>query len=205
MKISILLLLLLCGLVSSVQAQDKPAAPDMTFAYINDLGLLKSLEPLKLSQEQLNAIVAEMKAIYKDGEAGRKADADALKALSADVTKARTSALAGEPVPAELETRVKKAFQESDARIADARKKAVSRLLVVFKKNLTSTQMDTIEAQAKKVLGGTLIPNEFKKDPSKAPKEVVQDLMVSNFIDTVLLNERAIEVFSALKIAPAKP
>ena len=201
----------LAGAAKPVAAKAAPAvvadtAPLTVLAQINDLGLLKALLPLKLTGEQIGALLTAMRAAAEDGKKRAQADDAALRALAADVAKAHAEALAGNAIPDELETRVAAASATAETRGKRARAAATGKILDAAHDALTPEQQDRIEAASEKALGGKLVPKEFQADPSKAPKQAVRDLAMAQFIQNVLLNERSIEVLSQMKpSAPAKP
>jgi hypothetical protein len=121
------------------------------------------------------------------------------------VAKARAEALAGTPVPPELEARVAATAKAAEARRKKARTAAIGRILGALKAGLTSEQVAGIAARAEKVLGGKLVPPQYRQTPDKAPKEAVQDLAVAYFVEQVLLNDRAIDVVSQMKPTAAGP
>lgn len=205
-------LVALIGTAPAVRAQEKPAPPTAPAAnpmtvvmHINDLGLLKAIGPLNLTQGQIDGLLAILKQVAKDAEARVRQDEDVLRALAADVDKARVEALAGGPISTELETRVQKISRDAEQRQRAAKDLAVRRILGVAKTVLTPAQRDLISAQSEKALGGKLVPREFRQDPAKAPKEAVLDLATAKFIEMVLLNDRAIDVLSRMKPKPAAP
>lgn len=206
---------LFCLPISAAVAQEPPPTPPPTAAaagavyveaqatlvQINDLSILRDLNPLKLTKEQIDTFLAVMRAIAADGEKRRKQDADALRVIAPEIRAAYETAVGGGVVPAALDTRVRQVFQESAARLAAARRNAIGRLLIVAREDLTPAQKDNIEALSVKTFGGKRIPKEYQKDPSKAPREVVQDLALAAFIEQVLLSDRAIEVLAKVKPA----
>lgn len=180
-------------------AASRGLPPATTIAFINDLGLLKALVPLKLTPDQNTRLLAILRQIAEEAKTRAKQDEDALRALSADVETARRDALAGVPVTQELEERVAQAAKAAEERSQRARRGAANRILGVAKAALTPEQRVLIAEQSVKALGGQLVPRQYQSDPSKAPPEVVQDLATVSFIERVLLNERAIEVLSQMK------
>lgn len=167
-------------------------------AQINDLGLLKALLPLKLTDDQRAKLLDILRQVAQQAKSRARQDEAALRALAADVAKARAEALAGTDVPAELEERVAAARKAAEDRQKRARADAIGRILAVAKATLTPEQRERISAQSVKALGGRLVPREFRNNPDKAPREAVLDLATASFIEWVLLNERAIEVLSQM-------
>lgn len=184
-----------------------PAAPAqkafLAYRDVNDLGLIRALEPLKLSSEQRDKFLALLRQIESEFKKRVDDDDAAMAALSEEIAKARQGALAGEPVDKELEARIGAAIKARNDRYAKARSAAIGRIVVLARTALTPVQKDHIEAESVRVLGGKRVPREFRADPSKAPKEAVQDLAVAAFAENVLLNDRSIEVLAALKLPPA--
>ena len=170
---------------------------------INDLGLLKALQPVKLTGEQVTALVPVLREVADQGKALLRQDEEALRAIATDVEKARSAALAGTPVPADLEARVEATAKAAEARRKKARTAAVGRIVGALKTGLTPEQLTGIAARVEKVLGGKLVPPQYKQTPSKAPREAVQDLAVAYFVEQVLLNERAVDVVSQMKPPPS--
>lgn len=168
---------------------------------INDLGVLRALAPLKLTRDQTQTLLAVTRALYAEVEKRRGQDAETLRALAPDVRRHYEAGLRGEEIPAEIDEKVGKAFKESEARNAAAKRNAIGRLLIVLKEDFTPAQKAHIEAESVKVFGGKRVPKQYAQDPSKAPKEVVQDLALAAFAERVLLNERIVEVLSRLNSA----
>lgn len=203
----------LAGLVSAAAASAQVSAPPpaagadpvVILANINDLGLLRALLPLKLAAPQISALKDVFAKIVEEDKVRVQQDKDGLRALAADVERTRTLALAGEPIPAELEARVAATAKAAQARERLAKNSAIQRVLVVVKQSFTPEQQKQMADQAMKVPGGRRVPREYALAPQKAPAAVVQDLAVAFFIENVLLNDRAPQVIGALKPAPAAP
>ncbi len=172
-------------------------------ANINDLGLLHALLPLKLTAPEISALKDVFAKIIVDDKTRLQQDADGLRALAAGVERTRTLALAGEPIPAELEARVAAAAKAAQNRERTTRSSAIQRVLVVVKQTFTPEQQKQMADQAMKVPGGKRVPREYALAPKKAPASMVQDLAVAFFIEKVLLNDRAPQVINALKPAAA--
>lgn len=196
------------GSGARAQPQERAAAPaaaaagvdpDHVLAGINDLGLLKALLPLRLTDEQRTRLLATLRQVAEEGKTAMKQDAEALRALAAEIEQARAGALAGTPISSELEARVAAAGKAAEARHKRARTAALGRILVVAKEVLTPEQREEIEAQSERANGGRLVPRQYQSDPSKAPREAILDLASASFIERVLLNGRAIEVLSQMK------
>jgi hypothetical protein len=179
-----------------------PADVQKTLNEIGDLDILKALVPLKLTPEQIEKLREVLGTVAAAGEAKRKADNDAIRALATDVSKARTEALAGGDISAELEQRVLKAFGDVEKRFAETKKEAVNAIYGVARPLLTETQKDEIDRQVVKMLGGKrLVPKEYQKDPKKAPKEALQDLSLAYYIERILLYDRTRDLLSKIKPA----
>jgi hypothetical protein len=191
-------------------AHDPPAAPAIAIpadvqtilSHIGDLNILKVLVPLHLTAGEIEKLLVPMRAIAAEGEAKRKQDYEALRSLADDVKKARSDALNGDAVPGEVEQKVIKASNASEDRYAAAKKDAIARIVAVAKETLTPAQKDQVEAQVTQMLGGRrLVPREYRDRPSQAPKEVVQDLALSAFVERVLILDRTAELLSEMKSA----
>ena len=178
---------------------NKNADVGVVLGTINDLGLLRALQPVKLTPAQLNPLLALLRTLEDEARAGYKKDDDALRAVAAEVEKARAAALTGAPIPAELEARVAALAKAAEERVKKVRNDAVLRLLVVIKETFTPEQQKAMASQTEKVLGGKRVPREFAANPSKAPPQVVQDLAVAYFIEKIFLNERSVLVLSQMK------
>jgi hypothetical protein len=180
-----------------------PSDPATVLMHINDLGLLRALRPLQLTQAQISALVEVLRAVEKDDAARVRQDEEALRALAGDVARAHTAALAGTPIPTELETRVADAGKAADARLRKAKNDAVLRILVVARASLTPEQQKQIAQTSLKVSGASrsrVLREAYTKDAEKA-----QNLGVAYFIEDVLLNPRAITVLGQMKPAVAAP
>ena len=176
-----------------------PGNAAAVLANINDLGLLKALQPVKLTSEQAAKLVPVLREVADQSKALVRQDEEALRALAADVERARTEALAGTPVPAELEARVEATAKAAEARRKKARAAAIGRILGALKSTLTPEQLAGIAGSVEKVLGVKLVPPRYKQAPDKAPREAVQDLAVAYFVEQVLLNDRAVDMVAQMK------
>lgn len=167
---------------------------------VADLDLLKALVPLRLTKDQTTKLIVPLRKASEAGVAARKDDETAVRALAAEVTKARTGALAGTPVGADMENRVVKLLADSEERTTKVRKEGATAVQSVARDILTSEQKDEIERQVGKMLGGKrLIPAKYRANPSQAPKEEVQNLAVGVFIERILLNDRALSLLPLLQ------
>lgn len=209
-------LVVLAGLAAATAAAAQVAAPPppvvdggreadpvAILVNINDLGLLRALLPLKLTAPEINALKDVFAKIVAEEKARIRQDEDGLRTVAADVERTRTLALAGEPIPAELEARVAAIARAAQNRERLAKNSAIQRVLVVVKQSFTPEQQKQMADQAMKVPGGKRVPREYALAPEKAPASVVQDLAVAFFIEKVLLNDRAPQVIGALKPAAA--
>lgn len=189
-------------------ATEKPAGSNVPadiqrgVEQIADLDLLKALLPLKLTAEQRDKLVAGLKAASASNEARLKADHEAWRKVLPAIEKAHADALMGTPMPPEVEASILKLLSDSEKRINSSKKELVNRIFVVAKEVLTPTQIDEVERQTSKMLGGKrLVPREYKNNPSQAPKEVVQDLMLQMYVERIFLFERTLTVLSRLQLA----
>jgi hypothetical protein len=206
----LILTLLVLGGGRTAMAQQTPQPPpadiQKVFNEVADLDLLKALAPLRLTEDQIRKLVDIMKSASALGEQKRKEDYAAWRALAEDVAKARQDALNGTEMSAEVEARIVKGINESEKRVQDLRQEGVSRIFSVAREALTTGQKDEIEKQVSKMLGGKrLVPREFKDNPSKAPKEAVQDLMLMVFVERILATDRAMSLLGKIKPASATP
>lgn len=170
---------------------------------INDLGVLRALAPLKLTRDQIDTLIAVTRALYVEAEKRRGQDAEALRALGPDARRYFEAGLRGEEIPAEIDERAGKVFKDIETRNAAAKRNATGRLLIVLKEDFTPAQKAHVEAASVKVFGGKRVPKEYAQDPSRAPREVVQDLALAAFAERVLLNDRIVEVLTRLRAASA--
>ncbi len=172
---------------------------------IADLDLLKVLQPLKLTKDQREKLLVPLREAVKVGAARRKEDYDGLRALGAEIAKARTEAINGASIPADLEAKVTKTVIASDERANAARKQAVASIGAVANDILTSEQKDAMEKLVGKALGGKrLVPAKYRANPNSAPKAEVQALALAFYVEQVLLNERAVDLLTQMKdTAPA--
>ena len=189
-----------------------PADVQKTLTDISDLSLLRALLPVKLKPEQIDKILAPLQTVRNEGASRRKADEDAVRALSAEVTKTRTSALTkGEPIPAETEAKIVKLYADADKRFAAAKKKAIDQILPVIQITLTPEQRTTVKNYVQdKMLDG-------KKFSDKAKPDAIENAALEIYIERILLDERTIAVLTALRagsktadetpapVAPAAP
>ena len=169
---------------------------------ISDLALLQSLAPLKLTAAQIDKLLPSLKKARARAVELNRQDDEALARISPEVTKAREQALKGEGVPETIEKTVREVQRLAASRRLEATRTTVKDVLESFRELLTDSQKSEIEKQSEKLFGGKRVPKEYAKDPGKAPKEVVQDLALSAFIERVLLFDRAFTLLEKLKAAP---
>ncbi|MDX1935205.1 MAG: hypothetical protein SFU56_21620 [Capsulimonadales bacterium] len=189
---------------AAAPAAGQPPAPPADVAKvlsdIADLDLLKALAPLKLTSEQIGKIKTPLKEIATENAARRKADYEVLRALAADLSRAREEALAGGTVSTETENKVMKTFNAAEDRLIKVREDAVNRVFAAVKESLTADQKDEVERQVGKMLGGKrLIPKEYRNDPRKAPKEAVQALALRMYVERILIADRTLDLLEAMK------
>jgi len=172
---------------------------------IDDLNLLKSLIPLKMTSEQIEALVVPMKAASTAAAALQKQADDAVVALATDIGKAHSGALAGTAISEALEKKVAESAKAAADRYQAARRKAVSEILEVAKVQFTATQKQEIEKQCIAFYGGKRVPGKYKEDPSKAPRQEVLDLAVQGYIEQVMLFDRTLILMEKMRAAQNKP
>lgn len=203
-----LLSALLIALPALAQGGETKATPNAAALkvreQIDDLSLLKSLIPLKLTAEQIDALVVPMRAASTAATALQKQSDEAVTALAADINKAYTGALAGTPISDALEKKVADGNKAAADRYQAARRKAVSEILTVAKLQLTSTQKEEIEKQCIAFYGGKRVPARYKEDPSKAPRQEVLDLAVQGYIEQILLFDRTATLLEKMRAAQTK-
>lgn len=203
------LLAALC-LVPVQDSKPAPKAPELKAAALKvqedlaDVAILQSLAPLKWTPEQLAQLLPALKKAQEVARDITRQDNEALVKLADDVQKARLASIGGATVPEALETRVNEMRRQAATRSVAATRKTVLELLGVLRGLLTDTQKAEIERQSEKFYGGKRVPKEYAKKPADAPKEVVQDLAISAYIENVLLFDRAIPLLEAMKAALAK-
>lgn len=177
-----------------------PADVQTTLYKVGDLDILKALLPLKLTDTQRTKLKSALQEILAAREEKRKEDYTAMRAITDEINKARTAALnEGTEIPPELETKILKAFADSEKRFQAFNKDALQKVFAFAKPLLTPQQMDTIEKSAEKMLGGKRVPREYAKKPASAPKEKVQDLALVTYIERILLYDRTVDLLDKLK------
>lgn len=191
--------------------QQAPAVPTDTAKkalavqeHIADLSLLQSLTPLKLTAPQIEKLLPILKKARERAVELNRQDDEALAALTGEVAKARAQAIAEGTFPETIEKRIGETQRLSASRRLETTRKTVAEVLESLREILTPTQKDEIEQQSEKYFGGKRVPKEYGKEPSKAPKSVVQDLAISAYIERVLLFDRSITLLELIKAAASK-
>lgn len=170
---------------------------------IADLTLLQSLTPLKLAPDQIEKLLPILKKARERAVELNRQDDEALVKLGPEVAKARTEAITQGSVPETIEKRIGETQRLAASRRLETTRKTVAEALEALREIFTTSQKDEIERQSEKYFGGKRVPREYAKEPSKAPKAVVQDLAISAYIERVLLFDRTIPLLELLK--GAKP
>lgn len=204
-----LLLVALC-LIPAQETKPSPKAPELASAALKvqeelaDLALLQSITPLKWTPQQLDKLIVALKKAQVTAREVTRQDNEALVKLADEIHKTRAETIAGAVVPEALETKVLEMRRQAATRSATTTRKTVLELLAVLRELLTDTQKSEMERLSEKFYGGKRVPKEYAKKPADAPKEVVQDLAISAYIETVLLFDRAIPLLEAMKAAAPK-
>jgi hypothetical protein len=170
-----------------------------------DLVLLQALVPLRLTESQIERLLPPIRAAQTEYVQLQRKDDEGLKALEAELTKARDAAIAGTLPDAALEKKVLAEDKASLTRLAESKKKVTLEVLTVLVEVLTADQKDEIERQSEKVFGGKRVPREFANNPSKAPKDQVQALALAAYIERVLLIDRTLPLLEKMKANPTPP
>ena len=182
-----------------------PADVQKTMDQIGDLDLLVALTPLKLTPPQIDTLLTLLKSIAREGEAKTKKDYELVRALAADVTKARTGMLAGKPLDTDLEARINKTNMEMEARYEAARADAAIRIAQTLKETLTPEQAALVAGQFAKINKGHLVlPASLRNSTPQKTKDYINGLALESFASRILLPERAIALLTALKTPPAE-
>ena len=183
-----------------------PAEIVKTLTDIGDLELVRALQPLQLTAAQIETLLLPMKQVLDGGEKERKTDYDALRALSADVTKARDAALKGDPIPTDLDEKIRKASEASADRFLAVKKAAVSKIYNMALVTLSDAQKEEVVRQVTKMLDGRRpIPTEFKDKPNLAPKDKIQEAALGVYTERILILERVPEILAKMKPAILPP
>lgn len=169
-----------------------------------DLAILQSLTVLKWTPEQLTKLIPILQKARKSAvDLNTQDDADLVR-FAAETAKVRTAAIAGESVPQEFEKKINEMRRVSAARRAAAVRKTTGETLSDLREILTESQKTEIEHLSETFYGGKRVPKEFAKKPADAPKEVVQDLAITAYIENVLLFDRTLTLLEAMKVAAPK-
>lgn len=179
-----------------------PADVQKTLYEIGDFELIKALAPLRLTASQIERLNKTLNEILKGGEGQRKTDYEAVRALAAEVSKARDVALNGEPVPAELTAKIQKASDGAVSRYEAAKRSAITTVFGAASAILTDEQKDEVVAQVTKMIGRKPIPAEFAKKPNLAPPDKVRDVALGVYTERILILERIPELLAKMKPAP---
>lgn len=171
---------------------------------LSDIDLLRPFLPLSLTRKQVDDIVAAMKETSAISTEVKRQDEEATRALAADIAKVRADALKGTLIPTAFDAKIAAAAKASDQRLAEAKQKAIKKLLTTLDATLTSSQKETVFEWEKQQLGGGYrVPAEYKSDPSKAPKEIVRALALVELIKYALLSDRTLTLLQQYKPADA--
>ncbi|GAB4453519.1 MAG: hypothetical protein OHK0029_06520 [Armatimonadaceae bacterium] len=178
-----------------------PADVQAVMDQVADLDLLKALLPLRLTEEQRVKLLDVVKAAAAANSRRRDEEYANWRKVREQVNQAHASALTGKPLPPEAESAIVQALTDSERRFEKARKEMTNRIYAGAREIFTPRQRDEIEQQASKMLGGKrLVPREYKDNPSQAPKDVVQDLMLQVYVERILLFERTIYVLEKMRL-----
>lgn len=207
---NILLLIPLAGILLGAPrtpAGPPTASPEAIRARdaVADIVLLQSLIPLKLTAEQIDRLLPTMKAAQEDYLKLVRRDDDALKALEPTLTRMRAEAIEGKLPSAEDEKKITDANKAAEARAAEARKKATLDLLAQTLAVFNDDQKAEVQRQSDALYGGKRVPRAFVNNPSKAPKDQVEALALSAYIERVLLIDRTIALLEKMRAAASAP
>lgn len=147
------LLLLGCAYATRVaRAQaDAATAPAVELIdLINDIDKLRVLNPLKLTERQLDALIKAT----RDAQAAynarlREATIPAIQALAEEIRATHKAALAGREIPKAFDEKVKKLQTELVRRRETEDEKAVEALAKAFREALSASQVRTAVSLAK--------------------------------------------------------
>lgn len=196
--------ILLLARTASAQESPKPASPPATDPNavrrdLYDLALLRSLQSVNLSDEQVKAMATIVKKTLESDKARRTKDDDAMREIAADVKKARDGALNGEPIPTEIETKFTEIQKAVVARFGAAKRESVEKILAVLWPTLTDAQKAEMDKQSIAFYGGKRVPATYRSKPKEAPREEVLKLAAGAFIENVLLEDRTAILLEFLK------
>lgn len=168
-----------------------------------DLAILQSLTVLKWTPEQLTKLIPILQKARKSAvDLNTQDDADLVR-FAAETAKVRAAAITGESVPPEFEKKINEMRRVAAARRAAAVRKTTGETLSDLREILTESQKTEMEHLSETFYGGKRVPKEFAKKPADAPKEVVQDLAITAYIENVLLFDRTLTLLEAMKAAAA--
>lgn len=192
--------------VLTASAQDptpaaKPGAtdPNAVRRDLYDLALLRSLQSVNPTEEQIKAMAKVVKGTLESDKARRAKDDDAMREIAADVKKARDGAIGGEPIPTAIETRFIEIQKTIVARIGTAKRESVEKILAVLWPTLTDAQKAEMDKQSIAFYGGKRVPAAYRSKPKEAPREDVLKLAAGAFIENVLLDDRMPTLLESLK------
>lgn len=179
----------------------KPPAtdPNAVRRDLYDLALLRSLQSVSLTQEQITAMAKVVKVTLETDKARRAKDDEAMREIAADVKKARDGAVDGEPIPPELEARFAEIQKAVIARIGTAKREAVEKILAILWPTLTEEQKSEMDKQSIAFYGGKRVPAAYRSKPKEAPREEVLKLSAGAFVENILLEDRTATLLESLK------
>lgn len=136
----------------AVQGQlDSAAAPAVELIdLINDIDKMRVLNPLKLTERQLDALIKatrEAQAAYNARL--REAAIPAIQALADEIRATHKAALAGREIPKSFDDKVKRLQAELLRRRENEDEKAVETLVKAFRSALSASQVKTAVTLAK--------------------------------------------------------
>ncbi|MBC8143012.1 MAG: hypothetical protein H7Y38_16430 [Armatimonadetes bacterium] len=213
MKPRTFLLLVVCAAVlSPAWAQEKTAPPAPATAppavtvdanavrrNLYDLALLRALQAVNFDAAQIKSLQTVVKETLETDKERRKKDDDAMREIATDVEKAHTGALAGEPIPPEVETKYIEKQKAVLARIGAAKREYVENILAVLYPTLTASQKTEMEKQSLAFYGTKRIPAKYRDKPETAPRDAVLQLAAGAFVENVLLDDRMPALLASLK------
>ncbi|MBC7808977.1 MAG: hypothetical protein H7145_22820 [Akkermansiaceae bacterium] len=187
-------------------AQETPKAttaptvdPNAVRRDLYDLVLLRSLQNVNLSEEQIIAMAKAVKEILDADKARRTKDDDAMREIAAEVKKARDGAVNGEPIPTEIETKFVEIQKTIVARVGSAKRESVEKILGVLWPTLTDAQKAEMDKQSIALYGGKRVPAAYRSKPKDAPREEVLKLAAGAFVENFLLDDRMPTLLASLK------
>jgi hypothetical protein len=185
---------------STGPAATTPATdPNAVRRDLYDLALLRALQSVNLSEDQIKAMATVIQETLETDKARRAKDDDAMREIAAEVKKAREGAVGGEPIPTELETRFTDIQKAITARFGAAKRAAVEKVLAVLWPTLTDAQKTEMEKQSIAFYGGKRVPAAYRSKPKEAPREEVLKLAAGAFVENVLLEDRTVTLLKTLK------